>query len=112
MAFDVDGHVDALSQDRGGGPYSRDTGVPISTVYWNQRTYPHGSAQEWIVEQLLFRHNRSSAWNQRQHDRWIDVGHMVGHEDVGALGVEPVKSDGLYPYPSEARSGPCRPHGN
>ena len=112
MAFDIDGHVDALSQDRGGGAHRRDTGVPISAVYRNQRAYPHRFAQKRIVEQLLLRHNRSAPRNQRQHDRRIDVGHVVGHEDVSAFGIELVESDGLDPYPGEACPGPGGAHGD
>jgi len=99
-----------LPQDRGGSPYRRDTCIAISTINWNQRTDPHGFAQKRIVEQLLLRHHRSATRNQRQHDRWIDVRHVIGHENVSALGIELVESNGFDLYPGETRPGPGSPH--
>src|SRR5580704_18448348 len=110
MAFDIDGHVDALPQNSGGGPHGRDTRVPIAAIDWHERTQPHRFPEEWIVKQLLLRHHRSAARNQRQHDRRIDIGHMFGHENVSALGIKFVESDGFDPYPGEACPGPRRAH--
>ena len=78
--------------------------VPIFTVDRNQR-YPHGFAQERIVEQLLLGHDRSAARNQWQHDGRIDVGYMVGHENVVGLGSNRVESYGSHAYAGQTSPG-------
>ncbi len=105
LAFDVDGHVNALVDDLLGGVDSVDASLAIAAVDGDERAKAHGASEDGRAKQLLLDQDRSAARDERNGDRWVEIGDVVRHEDVSARGVELVEADGCNVHAGEADAG-------
>lgn len=109
FALDVDGHVDALIDNLFGGVDGFDAGLAIAAVNGDEHAEPHGASENGRAKELLLYQNRSAPRNQRNHNRWVEIGNVVRHEDVSARRVEVVEADRFDAHSGEADSGDGSP---
>src|SRR3954469_15231570 len=110
LPFHIDGHGHSVFHNSFGPANGFDAGVAVGAIYWHELAHTHGASENGNFEEFLLDHDGSLPRNQRDFNRRVEIGNVVGHEDVALGMIKALQTDGLDADSGEPDSGTCSPH--